>query len=43
MPAKNKKGQVDSIQYSESLIESGSILVTRHYKDEYPEYIPVTH
>jgi hypothetical protein len=40
---KKKKGQVDSIQYSESLIESGSILVTRHYKDEYPKYILVTH
>jgi hypothetical protein len=25
------------------LIESGSILVTIHYKDEYPKYILVTH
>jgi len=37
-----KKSIVKLAQFS-ILIESGSILVTIHYKDEYPKYILVTH
>ena len=40
MPAKKN---MDKLAQFSILIESGSILVTRHYKDEYQEYIPVTH
>jgi len=37
------KTNMDKLTQFSILIESGSILVTRHYKDKYPEYIPVTH